>query len=518
MPYIQRFTTTTDGSMTFTGNTLGLSKQNNTLAAGTQGSIGSFITLQNTGVPTYPTPPPGTTQNYTESLSSAILHINNVAGLSRVLYAELIWEGQYLTNNQDISGLIDNPIQFVDPSGNVYSIPPDPATSFEQVFNNGSETVGYYVRSRDVTSIVAAQLEGTYSAGAVPALLDPASNSNHAGWTLAVIYEDPTQPPRFMTLFVGLEAIISTGTAVDITITGFNTPVSGPINGRLLVSAGEGDASITGDQLLFGPTVPMLTTISGLNNPVNNFFGSQINNDSGNLDTLGTFGDRNANPFTATNINAGRQGWDITNVDVSFALINNQSSAVVQLRTAGDGYAVNALGVQFDVNAPVFESVKTATPATANVGDVITYTVGIVNTGLVSAEVVLFDDVFITPGGTFVPGTLIVDGEPNPGDPTVSPISLGTIEPGQSVNISFQIRVTSQPETSLLSDATELFFQFESTPGGPVFQGVSISNQVDVLVQTPLPPIPSVPVNFIGRCKKCQKKKSGCGQCRRFSQ
>ena len=215
MPYVQRFTTTTDGTITFTGNTLGLSKETDTLAAGTQGSIGSFITLQNTGVPTYPTPPPGTTQNYTESLSSAILHINNLGGLSKVLYAELIWEGQYLTNDQDISGLIDNPIQFVDPSGNVYSIPPDPATSFEQVFNNGSETVGYYVRSRDVTSIVSAQLEGTYSAGAVPALLDPASNSNHAGWTLAVIYQDPTQPPRFMTLFVGLEAIISTGTPVD---------------------------------------------------------------------------------------------------------------------------------------------------------------------------------------------------------------------------------------------------------------------------------------------------------------
>ncbi len=333
MPYVQRFTTTTDGTITFTGNTLGLSKETDTLAAGTQGSIGSFITLQNTGVPTYPTPPPGTTQNYTESLSSAILHINNLGGLSKVLYAELIWEGQYLTNDQDISGLIDNPIQFIDPSGNVYSIPPDPATSFEQVFNNGSETVGYYVRSRDVTSIVSAQLEGTYSAGAVPALLDPASNSNHAGWTLAVIYQDPTQPPRFMTLFVGLEAIISTGTPVDFTITGFNTPVAGPISGRLLVSAGEGDATITGDQLLFGPTVPMLTTISGPNNPVNNFFGSQINNDTGNLDTSGTFGDRNSDPFTATNIIAGRQGWDITNIDASSALVHNQSSAVVRLTT-----------------------------------------------------------------------------------------------------------------------------------------------------------------------------------------
>ncbi|WP_137789413.1 DUF11 domain-containing protein [Bacillus sp. E(2018)] len=507
MPYVQRFTTTTNGSMTFTGNTLGLSKLQNTLNAGQQDSIGAFISLQNTGVATYPPPPPGTTQDFNQSSSSAILDINNISRLSSVLYAELIWQGQYLSSNQSVEPFIDDPINFTDPSGNLYSITPDPSTSFNQVFDSGGITVGYYVRSREVTDIVASQLGGTYSAGGVPAVLDPASNSNHAGWTLAVVYEDPTQNARFMTLYVGLQAIIAGGSPVDFTLTGFNTPVSGPLVGRLLVSAGEGDATLTGDQLQFGPTVGTLIPLSGPNNPVSNFFGSQINDDSGNLDSTGTFGDRNQNPFTATNIVAGRQGWDITNVDASAELVNNQTSAVVRLTTVGDGYAVNALGVQFDINAPTFETVKSATPTNARVGDTITYNITVTNTGLVPAEIVLFSDNLLTPGSTFVPGSLQIDNVPSPIDPTTTPISLGTINPQDSITISFQSKVTSIPPQNTLSDVTELNFQYQSTPGGPIFSGTNASNVAQVTISQPPPPPPPPPFipNIFNKCSKDKK-------------
>lgn len=511
MPYIQRFTTTTNGAITFTGNTLGLSKLSGTLNAGTQDSIGAFITLQNTGVPTYPTPPPGTTQTFNQSTSSAVLDLNNPFRLSSVLYAELIWQGQYLSANQSVAAFIDDPITFIDPSGNVYSIDPDPATSFEQVFVSGGVTVGYYARSRDVTNIVASQLSGTYTAGGVAAVLDPASNSNHAGWTLAVVYEDPTQNARYITLYVGLQAIIAGGTPVDFTLSGFNTPIAGPLVGRLLVSAGEGDANLVGDTLQFGPDFGTLTPLSGPNNPVNNFFCSQLNDDTGNLDPLGTFGDRNQNPFTATNIVAGRQGWDVTNVDISGQLVNNETSAAVRLTTVGDGYAVNALGAQIDINAPVFDPVKTGVPTTAQVGDIITYTIPVTNTGLVPAEVVLFSDVLVTPGGTFVPNSLTIDGTPNSGDPTTGNIPLGNINPGQTVLITFQVQVTSIPPNQVLSDLIELNYQYSSTPEGPIFGGTSVSNQVDILVQIPVPPQPDfVPTIYIGCCPKCQKQNRHC--------
>ena len=48
-------------------------------------------------------------------------------------------------------------------------------------------------------------------------------------------------------------------------------------------------------QPLFGANAGALQTLSGPNNPADNFFASQINNSSGLPDTSGTFGTRNAN-------------------------------------------------------------------------------------------------------------------------------------------------------------------------------------------------------------------------------
>lgn len=69
--YINRYSTTNRGAVTFTGNTLGLSKQSNANAPGTAGSIGTFSTtnlLSRDG--TYPF---GTTANWQLNNSSAIL-------------------------------------------------------------------------------------------------------------------------------------------------------------------------------------------------------------------------------------------------------------------------------------------------------------------------------------------------------------------------------------------------------------------------------------------------------------
>src|SRR3712207_8537173 len=43
------------------------------------------------------------------------------------------------------------------------------------------------------------------------------------------------------------------------------------------------------------------------------------------IDTSGTFGTRNHNVLTATNISGGRQGWDITNINVDSAINNSQT-------------------------------------------------------------------------------------------------------------------------------------------------------------------------------------------------
>src|SRR5215218_850466 len=88
--YQLRYSTITTGALTFTVNTLGLSKAANTNAPGTSTGIGTFITTNTTlRDGTYPF---GTTANW--ALDSSAANLAMPAG-STVRYAELIWSGSY---------------------------------------------------------------------------------------------------------------------------------------------------------------------------------------------------------------------------------------------------------------------------------------------------------------------------------------------------------------------------------------------------------------------------------------
>ncbi|WP_045576304.1 DUF11 domain-containing protein, partial [Desulfosporosinus sp. I2] len=477
MPFISRYSITTNGAVTFTGNTLGLSQFINVNQAGTQGSIGAFISLSGSQVPTFPL---GTTLNYVDNSSQAILTIPSG---STILYAELIWGGNYLTRDQDISGLINNSITFTTPLGN-NTIAPDPATANQPTTVVSVNTLGFYMRSADVTSLVQAAGGGTYSAASVPGLVDPlvasANDTNHAGWTLAVVYGNPSLPARDLVLFVGAE-IIRLGTSTDISLSGFETPVAGTVNGRVLLSAQEGDANNGGDQARFGQTVATLGILSGPNNPATNFFGSQINDDSGNLDTTGTFGTRNQNPFTLTNVVAGRQGWDITNVDASPFLTNAQTTAVLRLSSTADLYMPNTIGIQIDVNAPNLQPVKSVDKAFAAVGDTLTYTVVIPNNGPVDANNVIFTDT-VPPDTAFVPGSFTLNGVPVLGADPNTGVNIGAIPTGGSVTVTFQVIIEALPTPNPIVNQASMNYQYQSSVGGPVLNGSAISNQVTTQV------------------------------------
>ena len=475
MPFIQRYSDVKKGGITFSGNTLGLSKASNQNAPGTEGSIGAFSSLDTSlQVGTFPA---GTTLDYTKNGSRANLSLP--AG-STVLYAELVWGGLFRSSVNNISALTNNSITFTTPQG-TFTVAPDPATA--QNFNIPADniTVGFYVRTANVTSLVQSALGGSYAVQGVPALIEALDNrtadTNHAGWTLAVAYENPSLPLRNLTIWSG-GAVVSPNTgSTTITVSNFLTPEVAPITGKIFVSAQEGDAVLTGDQMLFGQTVPTLALLSGPNNPQNNFFASQINNDNGVLDTSGTFGTRNANAAAGTNTTACRQGWDVTAVDVSNRLAASQSSAVIRFTSDGDLYVPNALALQIDSKGANIVINKSADKAYAEVGEEITYTLVLENTGTVDATGVTLNDL-LPPETTLVNGSITVDGAPYAG---ALPVVIASISAGQSVTVTFKVTVNSLPAVNPVFNIARADYEFFPFAGYPA-TGFSNSNPAAVFI------------------------------------
>ena len=472
--YVNRFTTITNGAVTFTGNTIGLNKQAGANAPGTSGSIGTFIASSNpTSVDgTYPL---GTTATWQANASQATLVVP--AG-STVLYAELIWSGSYSYGGETVSAFLNNNVTFRTPLG-ANSVAPAAATA--QTIgvgkNNGtcSTTPCFYVRSANVTALVQAAGAGSYTVGGIPATQgDAEDNSNTGGWTLAVVYSNASLPSRSLSVFVGAEVAGSAAASAS----GFCTAPAGARSGRLLVSALEGDSGITGDQMLFGPTLATLAAQSGPNNAVGNFFASQINGNTGALDTSGSFGTANQTPGTG---GVGRQGYDITNVDVSASLLNSQTTAFAQGTTTGDQYMINALGLQINVGAPNFPlTVKAVDKTVTFVGDTLTYTIRLDNTtGTADATNLVFTDA-VPPGTSFLAGSLTIDGVANPGNPTVG-VNVGTVAAGAVKVVSFKVVVNSipaSPASAVYSNSAAWTYQFISCAGQPTSNGSIITNPV----------------------------------------
>lgn len=475
MAFLQRYSNIKNGGIVFIGNTLGLSKAANANTAGLLGSIGAFTSLDlSLKVNDFPA---GTTLDYTKNGSAAPLSLS--AG-SKVLYAELIWGGLYRSASRDISSLINNTVAFRTPQGN-FPIFPDPLTKQEFNVTNSGVTIGFYVRSANVTPYVQSAMNGSYSAGSVPALIEATDSqtleTNHAGWTLAVVYENSSLPLRNLTFWAGGTVVSLTAGSTDVTLTGFLTPEALPVSGKMFISAQEGDAVIPGDQMLFGKTVSSLQTVSGPNNPVGNFFASQINNENGTIESGGTFGTRNANAMASTNTIACRQGWDITAVDVSSLLGTGMTTAAVRFTTSGDLYVPNGLALQIDSKGAQVRVEKSSDKFYAAVGEKVTYTLKVTNTGSLAADTVKLNDI-LPPELTLDAGSVAIDGVPYGG---AFPVTFGPLAAGASAVVTLTATVSALPAVNPVSNTARADYTFSPFPGYTVASS-SLSERVELTI------------------------------------
>ncbi|TVX93740.1 DUF7507 domain-containing protein [Paenibacillus agilis] len=100
------------------------------------------------------------------------------------------------------------------------------------------------------------------------------------------------------------------------------------------------------------------------------------------------------------------------------------------------------------------------------VGDTVTFRITMTNTGSVTATNVLLTDVLQT-GTKFVPKSVKIDGKHIPDANPQNGISLGSIAPGQSVQVSFEVKQVCLPPKDKVRNTAAVNFQLDDL--APVF-------------------------------------------------
>jgi parallel beta-helix repeat protein len=202
-----------------------------------------------------------------------------------------------------------------------------------------------YNAFKDVTSLIKNQPANstqTYSVADIQAGL---GTDRYSGWSLIVVYEDPTEPWRELNVFDGF-AVVSSAT-VTTNISGFNTPANGAFNAEFGAFAYEGDMGTTGDTFSINS---ILVGGTGTINNTNNFWDSSIstldpyNRAPNYTNTFGVDIDLLALPTGPTGI-----------------VKNGDTSASLTFTTTGDAYYPGAFTFAVDaaaISGRVFEDVN----------------------------------------------------------------------------------------------------------------------------------------------------------------
>lgn len=120
--------------------------------------------------------------------------------------------------------------------------------------------------------------------------------------------------------------------------------------------------------------------------------------------------------------------------------------------------------------------------AFATVGDTLTYTITLNQTGNVAVNDVIIQDI-IPQGTTFIENSVIVNGETLPGVNPVSGIPIGTITIGGDAIVSFQVTVTSIPTPNELNNNAITTFNYIVNPNNVPVTNMTTTNTVKTTVQ-----------------------------------
>ncbi len=311
----------------------------------------------------------------TFSSSSADLVIPNPL-CYEIVYAGLYW-GAVTSGTEPITN-----IKFKGPSGGYNDI------VGSVIYDAGSTPTGNsfpYSCYADVTSIVTglATKTGTYTVANVSSAqgetgsFDPYNGTGYsAGWSLFIVYEDPTLPSKSITSFDGFSAI-SSSVNLDVPISGFRTvPAPVPVRASFAFAALEGDKPIKNDRLRINGV-----SLSSTDRPADNFFNSSVTQLSGlpvnnrNPNSTNTLG------FDTGILNVPNPGYNV--------IPNDATSATVRLESSQDAYFEYFFALAVEIIEPKIVLTKIVEDVLGNdiggsnvtLGDELNYVIGFQNTG-----------------------------------------------------------------------------------------------------------------------------------------
>lgn len=205
-----------------------------------------------------------------------------------------------------------------------------------------------YVCVADVTKILreAQDKNGDYTVANVRASQGYISGGSAAGWMLYIIYQSPTDNPKYISSYNGFALV--NNLPVDITFRNFKAVDQGDVKTSLVVSALEGDLTLLQDECAIIKRDGSYQSLSNGSRYQQNFFNSSITNNSlVNTDRV---------PSSRNTL-----GFDIAELEIpnynNSIIDNNMSSTTLRLKTKSDRYYMYFAAFQTEISQDFFEDV-----------------------------------------------------------------------------------------------------------------------------------------------------------------
>jgi len=483
-PFSIRYTTNTNGNLTQIGNTI------MTCTPCGANQINNNSTMNNFD---------GDVDPSTFNSSSADLTIPSG---STILWAGLYW------GSRSASASIGQ-VLFKTPSSFGYN-----AVTASQLDTAVGGQTNEYGGFADVTNLVSASGSGTYWVGNVQTTPGGANGGQWGGWSLIVAYANNSELLNNITVFDGYQVIAAGNPSVTMNVSGFLTPLSGPVVSRVGLIAWDGDdgsvagGTYTGDQFQVNGT-----SLYDNCNPVSNdFFNSTVCN-------LGV--PNNARyPTNGNGYPAGMfttMGVDVDLVQLASGIIpNGATSAALRFTTTGESFGAHAAAFVTNLYVPIVTPNVTKTVTDLNggnivIGDTLRYTISLSNTGQDTATNVILTD-NIPAFTTYVPNSLNIASGPNngiksdaSGDDQAEYVSAGTPHvvfrlgtganatnggnlpfynpPPAQTSVTFDVTINSDiPSGYLISNSAAISLNGQTLPGNTY---TTSSSAATAIVLTP---------------------------------